>query len=701
MKPAVLIVLAALGLRADVVVSPRGSDDNPGTEAQPVRTLEKARTLIRAQRGGTVWLRGGTYGRTSTLTLGPEDSNTVWRSWPEEEARLSGGRAVQGFKLVADRPGLFEVNLREQGITDFGTHVSRGFGRAVRPAALELFFRGRPMRLASWPNTGWAYTSGAPAGPKGGKFSIASERLKRWEAEPDLWVHGYWTYDWADSYEHVASIDAATGVIATDPPHGVYGYAAGKRVEVINALSELDEPGEWYLDRRTGLLTFWPPEPIGPGEVAVSLLETPLVSVTNGTNIHLLDLTFENTRGDAVQIRGGVEVVVGWSRLRNAGGRAVTIDGGMSHGVEYCDIRDTGEGGVTANGGDRKTLTGSWHFVTNNHFQRFSRWVRTYRPAVSVSGVSQRVMYNRIHHAPHEAIALSGNDHLIEGNDIHTAAYETADVGAFYMGRDWTWRGNVLRSNFFHNQGNGDVNSIYLDDCASGTLVENNYFHRAGRSVFIGGGRDNIVRGNVFVEGRPAVEVDARGLTWAKFWFNGQDNTLMDRLAAMPYKDPPWSERYPELVNILNDEPAAAKGNVVEGNSWYGGAWSKYRDGTEKWVQESGTTVLEAMPALPLDAAAGDVVQYRVEAVAGKPNSARLIVENLGPAPVSGEVLLWTWPEGVGLASDSAVRFELSPGDAITRELPVTGFAGFKEVWVGARLKGDDLRPLGLKLTPR
>ncbi len=695
MRRFAFLFVLAFCLRADVFVSPAGSDSNPGTEAAPVRTLEQARDLLRRQGGGVAWLRGGAYQRTSTFALAAEDSNTIWRSYPGEEARITGARAVTGFTQLPDRPGLWRADLKAQGITDYGKLQRRGMGLALRASPLELIYRGQPMRLAEWPDIGWAYTKTVALG----EFSFEGERAQRWAAEPELWVHGYWTYDWADSYERVRELDPASSTLRTEAPHGVYGYTAGRRFRVVNAFSELDTPGEYWIDRQAGILFFYPPAPLHDGDTQVTLLESPLVTITGGRNIHLLDLTLENSRGTAVEIRGGAEVVVGWSRLQNLGMRAVSVDGGAGNGVEYCDIRDTGEGALSLTGGDRRTLTPSGHFATGNRITRFSRWVRTYRPAIQISGAGIRVMENYLHHAPHEAIMLAGNDHWIDGNDIHTVAWETADVGAFYMGRDWTWQGNVLRRNFFHNQGNGDVNSVYLDDCASGTLIEENFFERAGRSVFIGGGRNNTVRNNVFVDGSPSLEVDARGLTWGKTWFNGKDNTLMDRLAEMPYKTPPWSERYPALVNILDDEPAVPKGNIVEGNKYFGSRWTRYRDGTEKWVAESGTEQLTEPPQLP--AKQGSILNYRLEAIAGQSRGARLVIENLGAATEQGELLVWTWPGAVKLGGNRPVSFRLEPGDKLERVLDLEGWEGYKDVWAGLRLAGEDLRPLALKLAPK
>ncbi|MGB9626718.1 MAG: right-handed parallel beta-helix repeat-containing protein, partial [Phycisphaerae bacterium] len=246
-------------------------------------------------------------------------------------------------------------------------------------------------------------------------------------------------------------------------------------------------------------------------------------------------------------------------------------------GVAGCDIYNIGDSGIDLTGGDRGTLTPAGHFAVNNHIHHYSRAARTYRTAVSTAGVGNRVAHNLIHDAPHMAIGLNGNEHVIEFNEIHTVCMDTDDAGAFYMGRDWTWRGNVIRYNYFHHigrfRGQVGVQSVYLDDWASGSTVFGNVFYKAGRGVLIGGGRDNTVENNIFVACTPAVHIDSRGLGWANSYFDGRDNTLVERLNAVPYREPPWSTRYPELLKLYDDEPAVAKGNRVVRNICVGGRW--------------------------------------------------------------------------------------------------------------------------------
>jgi len=141
------------------------------------------------------------------------------------------------------------------------------------------------------------------------------------------------------------------------------------------------------------------------------------------------------------------------------------------------------------------------------------------------------------------------------------------------MGRDWTMRGTVIRHNYFHHisgPGLHGAMAVYLDDAASGIEISGNLFYRAGRAAFIGGGRDNRVVNNIFVECLPSVHVDARGLGWMKYHIDG---VMKERLLASPFETPLWKKRYPRLLNLLNDRPGAPMGNVVERNISVRGRW--------------------------------------------------------------------------------------------------------------------------------
>jgi hypothetical protein len=588
---------------AEFFVSPQGNDAQAGERSQPFKTLEAARDAVRKSAHDeetVVWLRAGVYERVRPLKLTAEDSgypgkSVTYRAYPGEEVRIIGGRQVDDWKPVTDeailkrlapeaRGQVLQADLHALGIREYGQ---------VKSGGLELFFENKPMTLARWPNEGFVTIAGlvepntvnvrGTKGSRTGKFMYEGDRPKRWLQEDDVWVHGYWFWDWADERQKVASIDTERRVISVAPPYHSYGYRIGQWFYGLNILAELDTPGEWYLDREKGILYFWPPAPIEKGCAIVSVSDT-LLSLTGVEHVTFQGMIFEAVRGTAVLMKDCRHTLMAGCVLRNLGNSAVQIEEGQNDGVAGCDIYGTGSGGISLRGGQRASLTPAGHFADNNHIHHYGRWKRMYTPAISVEGVGNRVTHNLIHDAPHMAIFFGGNDHVIEFNEIYDVCLESNDAGAIYAGRDWTMRGTAIRYNYLHDitgfRGRGCV-GVYLDDMFCGTQIYGNVFCRVTRAAFIGGGRDCTVENNIFVDCRPALHVDARALGWAK---DSVNTTMMQRLKAMPYTAPLWRQRYPELMGILQDEPAAPKGNMIARNISWGGRWDEVENKARSYL---------------------------------------------------------------------------------------------------------------------
>jgi len=259
----------------------------------------------------------------------------------------------------------------------------------------------------------------------------------------------------------------------------------------------------------------------------------------------------------------------------------VGVLGGLKNGITSSDLYDLSLGAIRLMGGDRKSLTPGNNFAVNNHIHHYSKWLRTGQYGVYIDGVANRIAHNKLHDAPFEAMYLRGNEHMIEFNEIHNITQETGDAGAIHTGRDWTWRGNVIRYNYFHHllgPGLHGVMAAYLDDWGSGFTIFGNVFYKAGRAAFIGGGRNNTVENNIFVECAPSLHVDARGLGWAGYYFDGTHTWLFDRMDDMNFRQPPYSTAYPELLELYDDEPRVPKGNKIVRNVSYGGRWMDVYD---------------------------------------------------------------------------------------------------------------------------
>jgi len=609
-------------------VSPAGNDRWSGrrAEADPNRndgalaTLRRARDEIRRlkregslpQGGIRVEVLGGTYQPANPLELEAIDSGTpdrpiVYCARKGELVRITGGVLVRELRPVTDRAILRRLDpaarahvrwadLKALGVSDFGSPAGGG---------IEVFCNDRPMTLARWPNEGFTrivdVTEQQPFNVRGhqgsrmGAFYYEGDRPTRWTTEPDLWVHGYWFWDWSDQRHPVASIDVAKRLITVKPPYHRYGYRKGKYYYAYNALVELDQPGEWYVDRQRGILYFWPPKGSENARVVVSVLPE-LIRIREASYVCFQGMIFEAARGTALSVTGGSHVAVVGCVVRNTGDWAIRVSGGSDHLVAGCEIYSTGGGGVGISGGDRKLLRPARHCVYNNHIHHYARWNRMYRPAVAISGVGIRVTHNLIHDAPHQAIAFSGNDHLIEGNEIHHVCEESNDAGAIYAGRDWTMRGTVIRHNYLHHIRGFEQKGcmgVYLDDMFCGTTIVGNVFYDVTRAAFIGGGRDNRVENNIFVDCKPALHIDARALGWASYHV---DTTMKQRLEAMPYRQRPWKEKYPELLSLLSDQPAAPKGNVVRCNVCVAGRWDEVYRGARQFVQIEDNLITDEDP---------------------------------------------------------------------------------------------------------
>ena len=90
-------------------VAPQGRDTNPGTADAPFATLERARDAVRAARatdGATVEIHAGTYVRSESFKLGPQDSGSatapvVWRALSRHHGtavRSQPGRSGKGAR---------------------------------------------------------------------------------------------------------------------------------------------------------------------------------------------------------------------------------------------------------------------------------------------------------------------------------------------------------------------------------------------------------------------------------------------------------------------------------------------------------------------------------------------------------------------------------------------------------------------------
>ena len=575
---------------AEVFVGPAGDDGNEGSRARPFATLTRARDAVRALKGGgvegaiAVRVLPGEYRVTAPLELTGEDSGgarapVVYRAEEKGGAVFYGGARLRGFVPVTDpnllarlpeegRGKVMQCDLGALGITEYGQLAVRGFGQPPSPPTLELFFDGRPMTPARWPNEGFVGIRSlvSPGSKKDGTPSVIEyedDRHARWIQAEDAWIFGYFRFLWADATAKIGTIDTEARTLTTAEPYH-YGSGMDTRQGIqyyaFNLLEEIDRPGEWYLDRSRGVLYFYPPSDPATSMVEIGMLATPMVTMENLSDVRLEGLAFDLGRYNGIVARNCQRILVAGCTVSRMAGNGIMLHGGRNNGLLGCDIHTIGRRGSEVIGGDRETLAPGGHFVENCLIHDIGRIDRTYTPAIQLEGVGNRVAHNLMYNCPSSVMRIEGNDHLMEYNDVHSAVSESDDQGAMELFRNATYRGVVFRHNRFVNIGKTGSEAavhgqaaIRFDDAISGMLVYGNLFVRSSNGNFgaiqMNSGRDNLMDNNIFVD--------------CKYGVSGgwnRNNSVWRMLRENPdrpdfYTTPLYLQRYPKIATML-EEPA-------------------------------------------------------------------------------------------------------------------------------------------------
>lgn len=589
-------------------VAKDGSDSANGTIDAPFASLEKARDTVRAQnKPAVVNIRGGVYEVSESFALGAQDKDTVYRAYLDEEVVFTAANGLDyaSFKPLSDeaiknrivdknaRDKVVSVSLKDLGITDYGSIHMSGFGYAAAPYSPTLMIDGTAMTIARYPNSDYLMTGNIiEAGAnirdcakhsgsanhveehkgEGMKFTVNDNRLSNWKEANDIWIYGFFMHDWAEATLQ-ATIDFENkNTISTEYP-SVYGLAAERRFYFFNLLEELDQPGEWYLDRESGVLYLYPPKEVKNDSVIDFItFSKPFITMEGSSNIQIKGLHIQKGLDCGITVKDAEEIVIADCEFDNISGTVIDMKNVKKSGVTGCYIHDVGGTGVYLDSGDVPTLTAGESYVTNNEIVRFQQIKKTGAPGINITGVGLVVDYNKLSDCANIAIWFGGNDHIIEYNDISDVCKDTADTGAIYAGRHWESRGNKIRYNYIHDFKLIDTTTgmksqaIYLDDMFSSAEVYSNVFKDIAAVALYGGGRYNTFTNNIMINCSEPFRFDSRGLTWMA---SGEGSEIRNNLKAVPYDTGIWKEKYPELENILKDQPEVPKYNIIKNNVEY------------------------------------------------------------------------------------------------------------------------------------
>ena len=654
LKTVIFLLVINHAVGQEFYVSPAGSDESKGTAAAPVATISKAQLLIKKFKSAnpnyegdiTVHIGAGNYELQKGFKLddaitGSKQTPIIWRGVNKDKVIISGGKKIKSsaFKKVNDRAilmrvgksaaaALYQVSLKQLGIFNYGKHQSYGHGQPVVPAPLELFFNNEPLTLAHYPNSGsikigkvidkGSVPRIGDTSNRGGIFEYTDTRHAKWTGQKDIWLQGTFNYGFADDNINIEKIDTLKKQIKLVTPH-LYGLGNGRDFQAytaFNILEELDSPGEWWLDTKTGILYVWPPSTLENASITVSVLETPIVSIINQTYTTLEGLTIEAGRGMGIYIEGGHHNTIVGCTIRNVGTSGIfmgqgaeankgpmSIDNFEGHPVSgiigslqnylykntswnrnagydqqilSCDVYNTGSGGIYLSGGDKRTLTKANNIVENCKVHDFNRRNKFIWSGISVDGCGNKIRHCEIYNTDWQGIFVHGNEHIFEYNNIHHVTLNSDDTSPWYIGRDPSDRGNVVRYNYFHHIGNPDRMNmgIYCDDSSADVFVFGNVFYKMETKhgiLFTNSGWDLTMKNNIIIEPTDATaQISAHYYTWAagseKSMF-GEEGLIRARLTkSVSYTTEPYASKYPGLLDYLDTIPGTKQWKAMRAN---------------------------------------------------------------------------------------------------------------------------------------
>ena len=609
-----------------------GAVRGDGSKASPFGSFDEARDYIRQIKkegaypagGITVNFRAGDYLVSSEgLTLTGEDAGlagapVVYRAYANEEVRFVGGVSfdLADFQKVTDpavlarmapeaASSIVALDLKSKGITDYGEMSDYGTSTQYFAASEgsvpyqseqepELFLNNEPMTIARYPNEGYVTTTGVvnpgtrvstwtdwvkgtssyiPLEERGAwtpfSFEWKNDRLMKYQQADQIRIHGFWGTDWCDLACGVASIDFANKVVnaaLTD----AYTLKENSRFYFYNLLEEIDMPGEYFLDRNTGILYFYPIA--NSGNVMFSMLNDHILTVTDTQNITFRGLTFTCGKKNGVSVTKSKCIDMELCSVSNVAAIGVEYQYTTDSTVISCHVYNCGKGGIYHEMNDVVSFVPSNMTIENNIVHNFSRLTKTYAPGVRTGGNYNKIIYNKVYDAPHYACVVTGHYNYVEYNEFFDCLKESDDAGVIYTGRSKQQRNNYIRNNYFHDipKGNGTGRAaIYLDDGWDGMTITGNVFKGMDVGVWINGGRNNVVTDNIFID---IHESDVRtSAILLQFYENNYAGFEADfRQVAIDkvqltdaYRD------FENFANLLEDEPLVPKYNVVKNNIEY------------------------------------------------------------------------------------------------------------------------------------
>jgi len=515
-------------------VAENGCDCAEVTKDSPLATINEALKRVSGKGGAKIVVRGGEYNITEPIKITSEHSGTtksplIITAEKGEVPMISASTRIptSAFEPLRDekmlarlkpevRDKVLVCDLPSIGITDFG---------AVRSGGAVLILNSIPQTIARYPNDGealihmderiycqgWSHAKHAEIGPW--EIGLTDTKCLEWEWNDDIHIFGALAYEWTRLYAKVAKFDhekkSMVGAHLFDRQE--IHYAPENTYYFVNIFEELDVPGEWYIDRTTGKMYFYPPKELCDDDnLRFSTKAVDIFVCRDAENVIIDGINAGRNCGAAFKVYNCRQALVQRCHVvATSAGRgecAVEIDDGYRSGIIDSTLEYFSNRGMSVGGGDRKNLIPCNNFIQNckliNPLNRFG---------IGAGGVGNVVSHNYCHNT---TMGDAGhNEGIFEYNVVEGGDTETHDTGIIYVGGGGCSScGNHYRYNYFFDFAMGDY-GIYFDDLSRGMYAYGNIivgngtepgditmWHGGGRSFNHHNGREHCYWNNISID---------------------------------------------------------------------------------------------------------------------------------------------------------------------------------------------------------